>query len=103
VSHYLRISSPPDSHVRPGGWRDHALCRDHPTLPPSTWDDSLGTVDERHEHPAQRAARVARAVAVCERCPVRMACLADVDLRYDEGVRAGVDLRQLRAWKGRRP
>lgn len=94
---YLRADAPPLNFVRPGGWRERAACRRHPQLPPQTWDDSLGAEGESRESADGRAKRVAKAIAVCNtECPVKAFCLATVDLRYDEGVRGGIDLRRLR-------
>jgi hypothetical protein len=72
------------------GWRTQALCNGHPTEGPSTWDDSIHNENDR-----ARAARVKRAQAICAVCPVAGPCGEDVDLRHDEGIRAGTDLRQL--------
>jgi len=93
-NHYIppvppRLSAVDDTH-----WRNRAACLNHPTVPPWTFDDQAGN---GKEDSAARARRIATAVAVCKGCPVRDACLADVDLRFDEGVRGGVDLRKLRA------
>lgn len=89
-------STPPPRAVTTGSWRAQAACRDHPRLKPSAWDDSPGP---GHRETAEtRAKRIAAAKAVCRKeCPVREACLADVDLFYDEGVRGGEDLRDVRA------
>lgn len=86
-----------------GEWRDHALCRNHPSVPPETWDDTLlNAKGEAKERNGKREARVERAKAVCDRCPVRLACLADVDLDFDEGIRGGVDLRDMKAARRRK-
>lgn len=90
--HYLaRTVSPPIDLIRPDSWRDRAACHDHQQLPASAWDDSVHGETDR-----SRARRIAAAIAVCGTCPVRDACLADVDPRFDEGVRGAVDLRAHR-------
>lgn len=72
-------------------WRDSAACRNHPTLKPGAWDDYAPGDHKR------RAGRIAAAIAVCKNeCPVTDACLRDADLEWDEGIRGGVDLRELR-------
>lgn len=91
-----RYQPVPWPRIPPETWREQAACRDHPTLLPQAWDDSV-TEDGAGGPESRRAKRVAAAIAVCKGCPVRDACLADVDLAYDEGVRGGVDLRELRA------
>lgn len=84
-------------------WRRSAACNGHPTLPASAWDDSIvADVDEDRETPVARAARVEPAKTVCRtECPVRVACLAAVDLDHDSGIRGGEDLRELRAARAR--
>lgn len=90
----LRNIAPPASHVQVDSWRDRAACNNHRTLPASTWDDSSeGDKTGRASH---REERIERAKAVCRTCPVKDPCLATVDLAFDNGVRGGVDLRQLR-------
>lgn len=92
-SGYLRTSMPDVPLIRPGTWREHAACRNHPHLPPEVWDDSLAG----SECAVDRGNRIRAAQWVCKhRCQVRQECLADVDLHYDDGVRGGVDLRDLR-------
>lgn len=92
---YLRTTGHP--HIPPESWRERALCLGH-DLPPQTWDDTVGDYEiGDREHASMRAARVERAKSVCRRCPVIDDCLRDVDLKWDEGVRGGVDLRELRA------
>lgn len=95
----------PDYEIVPAGdtWRNKAACRDHETLLPQAWDDVTCDDNGRRETGRQRAMRVAAAKTVCDtECPVKHACLAAVDLRWDEGVRGGIDLRNLRRPK-RRP
>lgn len=93
----LRETAPPAGHVRIDSWRDHAACNQHPTLPPSTWDDvSDGDGAGRPGTDTRRARRISTAKAVCDGCPVKNECLADVDLAFDDGVRGGIDLRDLR-------
>jgi hypothetical protein len=82
--------------LRGDPWRNRATCRDHPTLPASTWDDTVTNSYDQRETRQQRETRIEQAKAVCRRCPVQGDCLADVDLAYDEGVRGGIDLRDLR-------
>lgn len=96
---WLRSTPPPAAYLRPGGWRERAACLDHPTLPPSTWDDSLTADDgEARETVADRQARISVAKLVCRTvCPVRAECMAAVNLNWDEGVRGGEDLRVVRA------
>lgn len=96
----LRDTAPPIGHVQVDSWRDRAACNNHRTLPASTWDDSAdgdkcGRISHREE-------RIEQAKAVCGTCPVKDQCLADVDLAFDDGVRGGVDLRQLREAARRR-
>lgn len=104
TKYYLRGTPPPSFE---GGqvdsWRDRAACHNHARLLPSTWDDSVMTDDDaRRDAPAARAKRIAAAKAVCRtECPVREACMEDVDLDYDEGVRGGEDLRDVRAGRRR--
>ena len=94
-------STPPPLQVTTGVWRDAAACRNHPRLPASAWDDAPGP--GRRETDGGRAARIAAARAVCRtECPVRQACLDDVHLDYDEGVRGGEDLRVLKAARAKR-
>lgn len=89
-------STPPPWAVTAGSWRARAACRDHPRLKPAAWDDSPGP--GYRETTETRAKRISAAKAVCRaECPVRVPCLADVDLSYDEGVRGGEDLRDVRA------
>lgn len=90
------LKPPPVDLIRPEGWRALAACNGHPSLPANTWDDSLQDGPE-----PGRTERIAAAVAVCKTCPVRVPCLDDVDLRFDEGVRGGVDLREWRAVRRR--
>lgn len=78
-----------------GQWRDEAACFGHPTLPAHTWDDTAP--GEGAGHIAAREARIHRAKNVCRTCPVKAECATDVDLDYDEGVRGGEDLRDVRA------
>jgi hypothetical protein len=91
--------TPPPERFTAGDWRNDAACADHPRLKPEAWDDTtdsdgMGTASVRWK-------RIAAAIKVCRtECPVRDACLADVDLRWDEGVRGGVDLRRLAARRG---
>ena len=93
-------STPPPLAVTTGSWRPLAACLRHPHVPASAWDDMPGP--GRQEGPGGREQRVARAKAVCRtECPVREACLADVDLDYDEGIRGGEDLRDLKAARRR--
>jgi hypothetical protein len=93
--YYLRIPTIPALTRMPtlAAWRDDALCNGHPH--PEWWDDSTGDED-KHENKAAREARTWRAKTVCGNCPVKAECWADVDLDYDEGVRAGQDLREVR-------
>lgn len=80
-----------------GNWRARAACFKHPRLKPSTWDDTCG-----REPDDVRTQRIAAAKTVCRtECPVRQQCLDDVDLRHDEGVRGGEDLRDLRTARRR--
>lgn len=89
-------STPPPLALTAGGWRRDARCRKHPTLPATTWDDAPGP--GHRELTEVRDARIALAKKVCRtECPVRQQCLRDVDLRYDEGVRGGEDLREIKA------
>lgn len=97
-----RTFIPPYEIVRAGEtWRRLAACQDHPVLRPEAWDDSVD--GDRAEGGERRVKRIAAAIAVCkDECPVVTACLRDVDLEWDEGVRAGIDLRELkRAWRKR--
>jgi hypothetical protein len=96
-SPFHRPQSAPQHAVVPYGdtWRDHAICRDHPRLKPEAWDDSV--MNDGGDYLNHRAERVTAARAVClAECPVRLQCLADVDLEWDDGVRGGVDLRELK-------
>lgn len=88
--------APPPVDLARESWRDRAACRNHPTLRPSTWDDSV--MDEQGCYGGeQRTRRIAAAIAVCNHhCPVRMECLRDTNLEWDDGVRGGIDLRDLR-------
>lgn len=89
----LLESAPPLNFIAVGSdWRERAACHNHPQLPPETWDDSVeGQGRERH-------VRIQAASNVCmTECPVVEACAAAVDLRWDSGVRAGTDLRDVRA------
>lgn len=99
-----RDTPPPITLVQLGGWRDRAVCRNHPTLPASTWDDSV-PADGRGGALSHRRDRIASAIAVClNSCPVVDECRAAVDLDYDEGVRGGEDIRDLwAATRRRRP
>lgn len=90
---------PPPTGLTIGAWRERAICRNHPRLPPSTWDDTAPGEGGRRGD--ARAARVQLAKAVCRTCPVATQCLADVDLRFDEGIRGGEDLRDVRAARRR--
>lgn len=79
-----------------GGWRARALCGikvRRGEKPASLWDDKAGPEDGC-EDPDSRRRRIAAAQAICARCPVRDACLADANPRYDRGVRGGHDLRE---------
>lgn len=88
-------STPPPITLTTGEWRAHAACHDHPRLKAAAWDDGILGVREPGE---QRAKRIAAAKAVCwNECPVRQQCADAVDLDYDEGVRGGEDLRDVRA------
>lgn len=91
-----RTFIPPYEIVRAGEtWRIQAACQDHPVLRPEAWDDSVD--GDRAEGGERRVKRIAAAVDVCRNeCPVCAECLRDADLEWDEGVRGGVDLRQLR-------
>lgn len=91
---YLRRTPPPPTLVPADSWRDQAACASHPTLPVWMWDDSIHNENDR-----QRAGRVKQAQAVCADCPVAGPCAEDVDPRWDEGVRAGTDLRRVRRAK----
>ena len=64
-------------------WTLRAACRQHPTLPPSTWDGEI----EGDRSQKRRQARVAAAKAVCNACPVRQPCEAEVG--WAGGIRAG--------------
>lgn len=97
IASHVRNTAPPAGFMPVDGWRARAFCRNHPMLPPSTWDDSLVTDGDVNETQQQRGARMGLAKAACGHCPVQAACLAAVDLAYDEGVRGGIDLRELRA------
>lgn len=88
-------STPPPLAVTTGTWRDQAACHNHPRLKPQAWDDSLGP--GLFETKEKRAERTAAACRVCRtECPVRAECLDDVDLDYDEGIRGGEDIRDLK-------
>ena len=80
------------------GWREQAACQDRNRFPDaSLWDDMRGDGREEMENAQQRQARIAQAKAVCRRlCPVMAECAATIDIQWDEGVRGGVDIRELR-------
>ena len=67
-------------------WLPHRACKDH--------DPDLFTpTAERRDPPAERAAIVVRAAAICRTCPVRRQCAAEaLRLGTVHGVVAGVDL-----------
>lgn len=78
-------------------WRLLAACRDHPRLKPEAWDDSIAA---EQENPLTRKRRTDAAKDVCNKeCPVKAECLRDVDLEWDEGIRGGLDLRDLKGRK----
>jgi hypothetical protein len=86
VSSYLRATPPPEGFVPVDSWRAQAACFEHPRLRPETWDDTHP--DDSGRNGRNRPKRIKAAVLVCDtECPVKDACLLDVDLRYDEGVR----------------
>ncbi|TFV90418.1 WhiB family transcriptional regulator [Blastococcus sp. CT_GayMR16] len=92
-------STPPPPELTTGAWRDRAACHDHPRLKPAAWDDGIVGI---HETVQRRAKRIGRAKAVCRtECPVRWEVLAAVNLDYDEGIRGGEDLRDLKAARRR--
>lgn len=86
------MTSPPPELTR-GEWRNRAACLNHPRLKPEAWDDHCD--EDGYGDRSRRPKRIAAAIAVCNACPVRAECLDDVDLRWDRGVRGGVDLRAL--------
>lgn len=88
-------STPPPFWLAGAEWKLRGSCRNHPTLPPETWDDTTPIGAPRELAP-QRAARVERAKAVCATCPVRQECVDSIDLRYDEGIRGGQDIRAIK-------
>lgn len=88
-------STPPPPELTAGNWRNRAACHNHPRLKPTAWDDDLVGVRETAKN---REKRIKAAKTVCRtECPVRQQCLDDVDLDYDEGVRGGEDLRDVRS------
>lgn len=70
-------------------WRTSAACLGHAPLFDATIDD------RGHESPQARANRHALALAICNGCPVRRPCEADIVMGQDEGVRGGHVLRPL--------
>lgn len=96
TAHNFRRPPAPD-----GSWRVRAACRNHPRLKAAAWDDDAGI--GHRETADDRAKRTAAARAVCwNECPVRRECLDAVDLRFDEGIRGGKDIRDLRKAARRR-
>jgi hypothetical protein len=72
-------------------WLEKAKCAGHGE---PLWD---GFVDG--ESAKQRAMRHERGKAVCRRCPVAMECLLAVDTRFDDGIRGGHLLPDLKSPK----
>jgi hypothetical protein len=84
-------------------WRLFARCAQEVRAgraDPAWWDSRLDTPDdEPSETKEQRAARHAKAKAVCQGCPleVQAFCLAQVKPGVDEGVRVGLVLTEIPA------
>lgn len=66
------------------GWREKAACARSADL--TLWDGQRDVGESERA----RESRQAQAKTTCRaQCPVREACAADVDWRFDEGVRGG--------------
>lgn len=75
--------------IRLDGWRAQAACSTRAAE--GLWDDLL-----EHESEVRRRSRHGEAMTICRTaCPVREQCAADVDWRYDDGIRGGHKLPSL--------
>ena len=85
----------PEEATRPAGeWREHATCAGEPLR--LFYGPSV-------EKPAAREARVAKAKAICGRCPVRTECAEDAVARGEKwGVRGGLTGTELKRERRRR-
>jgi WhiB family redox-sensing transcriptional regulator len=91
-----RFRSPDD-----GAWRLQAACRDSVQDP--TGDVFFAPDGDRREYLNAQAAREARALAVCARCPVTEPCLAfALATGQQNGVWGGASQATLRALQRRR-
>lgn len=66
-------------------WTRRAVCRDHPYLPPSTWDAEV----EGDRSRTRRRERLEDARWACLGCPVAEPCLEEHLSGYGGGIRAG--------------